>query len=107
MAVGITLIVIAVLIIAIWLIIEAKRLRHKAFAIFLIMLILFTYLSFSHVVNKHDINLKTASGIYGAGKLYLSWLGNIFGNFKTITTNAVKMDWSGGDTKSETNDDET
>lgn len=95
MAIGITLFVIGALIAAIWIIIEVKRLKHKVFAIFLIVLILFTYLSFSHVVKKNDVDLKTIPGIYDGGKLYLSWLGGIFGNFKSITTNAIKMDWSG------------
>ncbi len=39
-----------------------------------------------------DVNLKTVPGVIDAGKLYLSWLGSIFGNFKTITSNAIKMD---------------
>ena len=46
MAVGITLFIVAVLVIGIYLLVEVKRLRHKMFAIFLIVLILFTYISF-------------------------------------------------------------
>jgi hypothetical protein len=30
-----------------------------------------------------------------AGRIYLSWLGTIFTNAKSITTNAIKMDWKG------------
>ena len=93
MAIGVTLLVIAVLLIAIWVIFEVKRFRHKIFAIFLIVLILFTYLSFTAILKGKDIDFKTATGIKEAGKLYVSWLGSIFGNLRSITTHAVDMEW--------------
>jgi len=94
MAVGVTLLIVAVLIIAIWVIIEVKRFKHKIFAIFLILLILFTYLSFTAVLKGKDINFKSAVGLKEAGTLYVSWLGSIFGNLKSITTHAIDMDWN-------------
>jgi len=93
MAIGVTLFVIAVLIIAIWVIIEVKRFRHKLFAIFLIILILFTYLSFTAVLKGKDVDLKSVSGITEAGKLYFVWLGSVFTNLRSITTHAIDMDW--------------
>ena len=93
MAIGVTLLVIAVLLIAIWVIFEVKRFRHKLFAIFLIALILFTYLSFTAVLKGEDLDIKTVSGLKEAGSLYVSWLGSIFGNLRSITTHAVDMDW--------------
>lgn len=93
MAIGVTLLVIAVLLIAIWVIFEVKRFRHKLFAIFLIVLILFTYLSFTAVLKGKDVDIKTVSGLKEAGSLYVSWLGSIFGNLRSITTHAVDMDW--------------
>ena len=93
MVIGITLFIISILIIAIWVIIEIKRLRHKLFAIFLIALILFTYISFSLTLKGQDIDFKTVPGLMKATKLYFSWLGSVFGNLKTITTHAVRMDW--------------
>ena len=94
MVVGTTLFIIAVLIIAIYVLVEIKRLRHKIFAIFLIGLILFTYVSFSVVLKDKDIDYKTIPGVTSASKLYFSWLFSVFGNLKSITTNAIKMDWS-------------
>jgi len=93
MAIGVTLLVIAVLLIAIWVIFEVKRFRHKLFAIFLIVLILFTYLSFTAVLKGKDVDIKTVLGLKEAGSLYVSWLGSIFGNLRSITTHAVDMDW--------------
>ena len=91
--VGITLFIVAVLIIAIWVIIEIKRLRHKVFAIFLIALIIFTYVSFSITLKGQDIDFRSASGILSATKLYFSWLVSVFTNLKSITTQAIHMDW--------------
>ncbi len=86
--------IVSVLIIAIWILIEIKRLKHKLFAILLIAIILFTYISFSATIKGQDIDLKTVPGITTAAKLYFSWLGSAFGNMKVLTTNAIKMDWS-------------
>ena len=46
MELGVTVFVVAILIIAIWVVVEMKRMRHKILAIFLIGLVLFSYLSF-------------------------------------------------------------
>jgi len=93
MVFGTTFLILAVLIIAVWLIIEAKRFKHKLFAIFLIGLILFSYFSFISVFKEQQIDFKSISGITSAGKLYFSWLFSVFGNFKTITMNVINMDW--------------
>ena len=93
MVLGVTFIIIAVVVVAIWLIIEAKRLKHKLFAIFLIALILFSYISFAVVIKNNEIDLKTKEGWGIAGKLYFNWLGHVFGNIKDVTVYAVKRDW--------------
>ena len=98
MVIGITVLIISVLIIAIWVIIEIKRLKHKLFAIFLIGLILFGYFSFTVSLRGQDIDIKTVPGIIEASKLYFSWLGSAFGNMKSITTNAIRMDWGVNET---------
>ena len=88
-----TLIAIIVLIIAIWLIIEFKRFRHKILAIFLMILILFAYFSFSAVIKGKDIDLKTFDGMKEAGTIYFLWFGNLFKNMKVVTSNVIDMDW--------------
>lgn len=93
MAIGVTLIILAVVVVVIWLIIEAKRMRHKFVAIFLITLILFTYFSFSIVIKRNNVNLKTTEGWKDAGILYFSWLGNVFNNIKSISSYAIHQDW--------------
>ncbi len=93
MAIGGTLLIVSILLIAVWVVFEMKRFRHKIFAIFLIALILFTYLSFLAVLKGKSIDLGTASGLKEAGKLYVTWLGSVFSNLKSITTHAVDLDW--------------
>ncbi|MFA5953138.1 MAG: hypothetical protein WC812_00950 [Candidatus Pacearchaeota archaeon] len=93
MVIGIAFVVLAILIVGIWVVIEAKRMKHKLFAIFLIVLILVTYISFASVLRNNNVDLKTSGGIVTAGKLYFSWLGGIFGNLKSVTNYAVKQDW--------------
>lgn len=88
-----TFFVIAVLVIAIWVIIEIKRLKHKLLAIFLIGIILFTYISFNMSLKNHELDLSTVPGIIEAGKIYTSWLSGVFVNVKSITAYASKQNW--------------
>lgn len=98
MVVEVTLFVIALLIITIWILIELKRFRHKIFAVFLIGLILFLYLSSIFVFRGQDLDFKSVSGVITSTKIYFSWLGSVFGNLKSITTNAIKMNWKANET---------
>jgi len=93
MTFGVMFFVVAVAVIAIWIIIETKRLKHKIFAIVIIGLILFTYISFTVVLRNTDTDVKTVNGLMTAGKLYGIWLGNIFHNIKSVTSYASKQDW--------------
>ena len=93
MEIGVTLLIVAVLVVIIWVTIEIKRLKHKIFAIILIALIIFSYVSAAVIFKNQNIDFKTVPGLMKASKLYLSWMGSIFGNVKSITTNAIKMDW--------------
>ena len=95
MEIGVALFVTIIAVVAIWVVLEVKRLKHKLFAIFLIGLVLFGYLSFSYTMRNNNIDLTTISGLFDASKIYLSWLAGAFDNIKFLTANAVKMDWSG------------
>ncbi len=92
--IGGALFIVAVAVIAIWIIIEVKRLKHKIFALFLIGIIIAVYLSALFVFSGQNVDLSTATGVLSAGKLYMSWLGTVFTNVKTITANAVGLDWN-------------
>lgn len=94
MIVGITLIIVCGLIALIWITSEIRKIKHKIWALFLIILIIFGYISFTVTTKNHDLDLRSFSGIMQAFKIYFSWLGNIFGNIKSLTGSAVQMDWS-------------
>ena len=95
MAWGVALVVVGILIAAVWIFIEIKRLRHKMFAIFLIAFILFVYITATMTFKGKDVDFGSVSGIMKAGSIYFSWLKVAFLNFGSITSNAIKMDWSG------------
>lgn len=98
MAIEVTLFIIALLIITIWILIELKRFRHKMFAVFLIGLILFFYLSGVFVFKGREVDFKSISGTIAVTKIYFSWLGSVFVNLKSITTNVIKMNWESNKT---------
>ncbi len=102
MALSVILFVIAILVIAIWFLFGFKRMKHKLLAVFLIALVLFSFLSFNTVFKGKEISLNNMSDLGNIAKVYFSWLGNIFGNIKTITGNAVEMDWKGNETEKAT-----
>jgi glucan phosphoethanolaminetransferase (alkaline phosphatase superfamily) len=101
MEIGGTLLIVLILVVAIWVLVEIKRFKHKTFAILLIILIIFTYFSFVATIKGRDIDFKSMQGIKEAGKLYVSWLVSVFGNLKTLTANAIDMNWVAD--KNETN----
>lgn len=93
MDLSVTLIGIVLIIAAIWCVLELKRFKHRALAIFLIMILLFTYFSFTTVFKDKKLNLSSMDGIKEAGQIYYSWLSSVFLNVKSLSSNAVKMDW--------------
>ena len=94
MGFSIFLIVTLVIILIIYILIEIKRAKHKVFAIVVIILILFMYFSIAYVFKGQNVDYKSVHGIEGASKIYLAWLGGFYGNVKTVTINAIKMNWS-------------
>jgi hypothetical protein len=98
MELNVVIFIIAIIIVVIWVTYGLKKIRHKFLALFLIALVLFSFLSFGIVFRGKDISIKSVSDLGNAVKLYFSWLINVFGNLRSITTNAVKMDWAGNNT---------
>jgi len=93
MAIGVTVLVVGILVAAIWIVIEVQRFKHKLFAIFLIGMILFIYLSGTFILKESSADFTTLPGFIEGSQVYFAWLGGLFGNLKTITANAIQMDW--------------
>ncbi|MEK6824119.1 MAG: hypothetical protein AABY06_03730 [Nanoarchaeota archaeon] len=95
MEIAMTIIIIALVVVLIWIFLELRRFKHKFFAIFLIVLILFSYFGFVVTLKGKNIDYKSVDGIQNVAKLYFVWMGGIFKNFKSITAHAIKLDWKG------------
>jgi len=93
MELNITIVSIILVIVAIWVALETKRFKHRVMGIMIIILILMTYFSFTIALSGHKVDLSTLQGVKDAGATYFIWLGGIFGNLRTITTNAINMNW--------------
>jgi len=83
-----------VLVLAIFALVKMKYLKHKLSWIFILGLVLFVYVSFMASTIGQDMDLDSIDGIELAGKVYFNWLVNSFSNFKSLTTQAIKMDWN-------------
>ena len=90
---GIVLIVVSVLILGIWVMVELRKFKHQLWAFVLIALILFAYISFTLTTRNQDIDYTSFSGIMKSVKIYFSWLGSLFVNFKSIVGHAIGLDW--------------
>ncbi len=73
---------------------KAHEVRHRFFAMAIILLVLFFLVTFASVALQPGVDFKTFEGVTSAGKVYLAWLGHAFGNVKSITGNAVALDWA-------------
>lgn len=74
--------------------IHFRNIKHKIVTVIIILLLFFTYTTFASVVTNHEIDIKSATGVYQAVKIYASWFGVAFNNFKTLTGNAINLDWA-------------
>lgn len=70
-----------------------RYIKHKVFLIVLVLVLLFVYVTVSRTLGGQNINWKSVAGIEKGVKIYFAWLGGAFDNMKTLTSNAIKMDW--------------
>jgi len=92
--IGVALIILTAVVLIIWFSIEFKRFKHKIWAFVLIALVVFGYISLTVSLKDQNINYRSVSGLFLATKVYFSWLFSMGSNVKTITANAIHMDWS-------------
>jgi|TARA_Y100000310_G_scaffold340419_1_gene436136 hypothetical protein len=90
--------IIVILIATIFVFVKFKYIKHKLTWIIVLFLILLFYLGFLASTAGQDINFSTFEGSQTGIKLYLAWLGQSFDNMRTITGQAVKLDWGANTT---------
>ncbi|PIN91190.1 hypothetical protein COU57_01505 [Candidatus Pacearchaeota archaeon CG10_big_fil_rev_8_21_14_0_10_32_14] len=96
-------VVAAVILVAFYLLTELKRMKHKFFAVFVILVIVLFIGTAYFVFKDRPLDLNSFEGFKDASKVYMTFLGSAFDNTKTITSNAIRMDWSAKNTTLEPN----
>ncbi len=97
--IALVLIVLSLLVGGVYMVAEFRKVKHQIWAVVVITLLLFAYISFTFVLKDREIDYKSPSGLFQATKVYFFWLGNVFGNFKLITGNAFHMNWGVNESK--------
>lgn len=86
-----------VLVIVIFMLIKADHVRNKTLWIFIIGAAIVLIIGFIISISGRNIDFNSVNGIKLAGQLYMGWLSNTFNNVKTLTGQAIKMDWRGNE----------
>lgn len=86
-------ILIILFVIIITLIVKFKEIRHKFGFLFIVMILLFLGITIWQVYKSNNLNLNTYDGLIAAGKIYISWLGQVFTNVKAVTGYVVNQHW--------------
>ena len=86
--------VIGVLVIIAVLALKVNHLRHRIWILALVFLALFLYTSAAIVYSENELRFNSMEGIFNSMKIYIGWLGNGFQNLKSLSGNAVDMDWA-------------
>ena len=86
-------VIIAILVAVLWLFFKARHMKHRMYAVVVILLVLFIYVTGLSVLKSSESNLTTFKGFLSASKIYFNWLISLFKNVKTVAGNAIKMNW--------------
>jgi hypothetical protein len=73
---------------------KMNHMRHRVWILLIIVFGLFLSISITMVYKQNQIKLNSAEDFFKAGGIYLGWLGHSFDNLKSLTGNAVNMDWT-------------
>lgn len=66
--------------------------KYLFFILFLGVILFFSF-SIYHINKSYDFDLTNLKGVFGAVKIYLSWLWGVAGNFGKITGYVINQDW--------------
>lgn len=100
----ITWVLVGLLVLGAIIFIKISHYRHKIFVFLVIILALFLYVSIAYVASKNNLDFSSVDGASKSVKIYGGWLFNVFGNFKSLTGNAIKLDWTATNSSFSLND---
>ncbi|MBU3913733.1 MAG: hypothetical protein KKE50_06595 [Nanoarchaeota archaeon] len=98
MIAGFSWIILGVLLVVFLVLLKVRHVKHRFFALILVLLMIFLYFTSSSILANKAIDFKSFEGWVTAGKIYFSWLIHAFDNTKSLLGNAIKMDWAGNST---------
>ncbi len=70
-----------------------KEIRHKIGLLVVTGILLFLIFSIAQLYRSHSLDLTSFDGIVAAGKIYFSWLGNVFHNLVKTSSYVVQQNW--------------
>ncbi|MBI2630552.1 hypothetical protein HYW76_05625 [Candidatus Pacearchaeota archaeon] len=85
--------IVGVLVLIVFTFLKFRHMQHRTLAVILIILLVFVAATGSKLVKDNNIDVKSFDGVVLAGKLYFSWMGQIFHNSKALVGSATKMNW--------------
>lgn len=90
-------ILLGLILVAVVIFIKLSHFRHRFFAVIIVILALFLFVSVTYVASKNSLDFSTYDGLMRSLKIYGGWLVNLFSNFRGLTGSAIKMDWTSND----------
>ena len=88
------IVIVIAIILVIFVLIKMRYVKHKLGWLIILGVVLMLYIGFLASTSGKNINYDSWDGTQTAIKLYLSWMGHNINNLKTITANAIKLDWN-------------
>lgn len=68
--------------------------RDQVKLVIAVILVLFLFGTILVVYTSNKLELDSSEGLKDSAKIYFGFLANGFKNLKTITGNAIKLDWT-------------
>ncbi len=79
----------------IFIFIKFIHMKHKIYAVLIVLLLLFLYVTAGQVISSNEIDVTSGEGVVQAATIYFKWMAHIFKNARVLAGNAIKMDWEG------------
>ncbi|MBX4196214.1 hypothetical protein KW805_01350 [Candidatus Pacearchaeota archaeon] len=76
-----------------FLLVKYKEVRHRFGLIAFLAIFLFFVFTIRQVYTSYHLDLKTASGVLSAGRVYLSWLGGVLHTMVRISGYTIHQEW--------------
>ena len=91
---------IALVVLVVYIIFELMMAKHGIITLVVIIFLILFLLSLVFVFKNRAVDLDSFGGIKNATSVYFDWLALTWNNFRTLTGNAAKTEWTVNSSKS-------